>query len=94
MVKATAPFDSDVSGVDEGARAERVSPRPTSCALLDDGEMVDDGVDVPVVVRSADQSLTRCTEVSKLLRTGDERQNNISRVAHKALTLYTPNTFS
>jgi hypothetical protein len=59
VVRAPAPFDrDDPSGVAEGARAERVRPRPTSCALLDDGERVDDGVDVPVV-RSADQSLTR-----------------------------------
>jgi hypothetical protein len=67
VVRAPAPFGrDDDSGVAEGARAERVKPRPTSCALLEDGDRVEEGVDVPVV-RSADQSLTRCTEVSKLL---------------------------
>ena len=49
-----------------------LKPSPTSCAVLDDGEIAEPGVEDPGVFRSDDQYLTRWTELSKLLSHNDD----------------------
>jgi hypothetical protein len=47
--------------------ADMDNPRPTSWALLEEGDMTEPGLEFPVAGRSAVQYFTRCTELSKLL---------------------------
>lgn len=51
---------------------DMLKPSPTSCAVLDDGEMAEfAGVEDPGAFRTDDQCLTRWTELSKLLSHSD-----------------------
>lgn len=52
--------------------ADIVSPSPTSWAVLDVGDNEDGEFAFPGAIRSEDQYLTRCKELSKLLK--EDRQ--------------------
>jgi len=68
-----------VSGETPGAEtADIAKPRPTSCALLDDGERVcpEEGApgrsETHVLIRWTELSKLLCAKLSKLLKFGDE----------------------
>lgn len=48
--------------------ADILSPSPTSCAVLDDGDKAELGLAFPAALLSEVQYFTRWTELSKLLR--------------------------
>ena len=69
VVRGGMPVAVPLSTLSPGALTDDIlKPSPTSCAVLDDGEIAEvAGVEDPGAFRSDDQYLTRWTELSKLL---------------------------
>jgi len=69
MLRLGTPDTGDPSDATPGlVIADILNPRPTSCTVLEDGDIAVPGLAFPGKVRSADQYLTRWTELSKLLQ--------------------------